>query len=165
MKGQLTFDVFIALFIFIGIVVYLFFQILTITPSYLNEINKERLKSEAYQISEILINDPGEPINWDALGINQIKRIGLSDSNQNKTNLVSLSKTQKLNETCSNYNLVKSKLGISDDFSIVIVKKLTNTVIVNCTSTSTKSGRTKIVVKRLFAFDDSTVGELKLKVW
>ncbi len=35
-----------------------------ISPQFINEVKNERLKSEAYQISELLINDAGEPTDW-----------------------------------------------------------------------------------------------------
>ncbi|MEM5801879.1 MAG: hypothetical protein QXQ18_00630 [Candidatus Aenigmatarchaeota archaeon] len=166
MKGQLTVDTFIAMFIFVGFVVYIFFQILSSTPSYINQLNEERLRAEAFQISEILINDPGEPIDWHLRDINSIKRIGLSDSNYNKTNLVSLGKATKLNTICSsNYDLIKTKLDIYDKFSLSIIKKQTGTNIVSCQPSQIITAKPKVVMRRLFVFNDSSIGELTLQMW
>lgn len=63
MKAQISFVEFIIAFsIFSVFVAYLFFRLLSFMPAYLNEIRSERVRSEAYQISELLINDPGEPM-------------------------------------------------------------------------------------------------------
>jgi hypothetical protein len=116
----------ISMVIFIIFVSYLFFQILGIRPFYIQQIKAEKVRAEAYQISELLINDPGEPIHWDAIANNpsEIKRIGLSDHNYNLTNLISWLKAENFSYLCNNnYELIREKTGVKDyQFSIVIHK-------------------------------------------
>jgi len=166
MKGQLSMDIIVAMIIFIGFVIYVLFQVFLSTPAYRSQLTSERMRSEAFQISEILINDPGDPINWESLSDGQINRIGLSNPQQNKTNYVSLSKANKLNTICSNnYNLVKSKLGITDRFSLVVNKTTGGTNVVICNPSQPSTSPSKAIIKRIFAFDDGSVGNLVLQVW
>jgi hypothetical protein len=84
----------------------------------MEEVEKEDLRSKAYQLSEILVNDPGEPENWDTAG--SIKRIGLNDETYNKNNLISLGKVTALESRCGNYDEVKNLLGLDKSFSIIV---------------------------------------------
>ena len=68
MKAQISFVEYIVSFsIFSVFVAYLFFRLLSYMPAYLNELRGEKLRSEAYQLSEFLINDLGEPLSWASL--------------------------------------------------------------------------------------------------
>jgi hypothetical protein len=121
MKGQLSMEVIVCMAVFIIFVSYLFFQILGIKPFYIQQIKAERIRAEAYQISELLINDPGEPIDWTTTNV---KRIGLLDHAYNLTNLISWLKVGNLSSLCSsNYEVVREKIGVKDyQFSIIVNK-------------------------------------------
>ncbi|MEM7826521.1 MAG: hypothetical protein QW451_02750, partial [Candidatus Aenigmatarchaeota archaeon] len=97
MKSQISFVEFItSMLIFSSFVTYFSIHSLSSASSYLAEIKMERLRSEAYQISELLINDPGEPLNWNVINFANVRRIGLLDHTQNKTNLLSKAKLDRL---------------------------------------------------------------------
>jgi hypothetical protein len=64
MKSQLSMEYYISLTIFILFIGYIFFQLILRSPQFIMEVENERLRSESYQISELLVNNPGEPINW-----------------------------------------------------------------------------------------------------
>jgi hypothetical protein len=119
MKGQLSMEVIVCMVVFIIFVSYLFFQILGIRPFYIQQIKAEKIRAEAYQISELLINDPGEPIDWIATKVN---RTGLSDHSFNLTNLISWSKVENLSSLCNrSYELAREKIGVKDyQFSILV---------------------------------------------
>jgi len=69
MKGQLSFvEYLVSFLVFITFISYFFLRIINETPIFLNEIRNERIRAEAFQLSEILVNDPGEPINWETSG-------------------------------------------------------------------------------------------------
>jgi hypothetical protein len=63
-KAQFSVDFYIALITFVLLISYISFQVLTFSPLYTKEINTQRLRAEAFQISEILVNDFGEPKDW-----------------------------------------------------------------------------------------------------
>lgn len=109
---------------FIGLIVYIYFAYAENIPNYIEEVEKEDLRSKAYQLSEILINDNGQPINWDHLADNQILRVGLSDETSNKTNLISLDKVSKLDNMCGNtdaeFQKIQQKLAMEKPFSIYV---------------------------------------------
>ena len=58
MKGQISIDYIIAIVIFIFFVIYFLFEITNIVPKFIGQIEEQEIRSKAYQISEILINDP-----------------------------------------------------------------------------------------------------------
>jgi hypothetical protein len=165
MKAQISFVEFLtALAIFLASVTYISFQISTFIPNYLNEVKAERMRSEAFQLSELLINDPGNPANWYTLNLNNVVRLGLSDEKENKTNLLSYNKILKFNETCnSNYPEVKKKLGLDYDFSLVLKEGTSEKI--NCSIPITRKYTT---IRRIVAYRDNNqvkYGEMILQVW
>jgi hypothetical protein len=165
MKGQFTIDYIMSLIIFIIFVIYLILQITQIVPAYLYEVTNQRLKSEAFQISEILVNDPGEPIGW---SMSQLPdRIGLSNQTQNKTNLMSMNKISDLYTICqSGYDSVKTKLDTENQIAIY-VNKTDGTELLKCEPPSPPSNLVKVSIKRIVAIDNppGTVGILYLEMW
>ena len=166
-KGQLGYDYFISLVIFILFVVYIAFQIMEMKPAYLREVRNEILRSEAYQLSELLVNDPGEPQNWDAANV---KRIGLSDENANKTNYLSAAKVTKLAGLCplAGYSSLAKLFGIDQkyQFSIIVKNAISGEPLVDCHPASLIAARTvNISVKRVVTFNSGGYGEVLVMMW
>jgi len=171
MKAQISFVEFLtAMLIFITFVGYFSIQILMFIPSYINEVRSENLRSEAFQISELLINDPGEPLEWN-LNFKDANRTGLSDHTQNKTNLLSGVKILALDSECQkNYDLVKEKMGLDHDFSLILIDRKTDKPkIENCYPKSiTKFRQVNITIRRVIAYEEDgniNYGEMILQVW
>ena len=161
MKAQLTMEYYASLIVFVLFIGYFFVRLSQISPQFITELKNERLRSESYQISEILVNDPGHPIGWTQVA--DAKRIGLS-SNLNKTNLLSKAKIYNLNTSCgSNYDGVRNLLGTEYQFSIEI-KNSTNTLL-NCTPPSPIGKLKKTSITRIISFDSGEFGELIFEVW
>ena len=78
MKAQISYDFYFSLVVFVLFISFLFFRLITFLPFYSDEISIQRLRSEAYQISEILINDAGHPGNWHT-DMPNAKRLCLAD--------------------------------------------------------------------------------------
>ena len=120
LKAQLTVEYLASFITFIGLIIFIYFTYSGNIPGFIEEVNKEDVRSKAYQLSEILVNNPGEPIDWDN-GATWPKRIGLSDENFNKTNLISLDKVVLLQQGCNlDYEKVKRILGLNKSFSIYV---------------------------------------------
>ncbi|MDI6798560.1 MAG: hypothetical protein QMD12_00985, partial [Candidatus Aenigmarchaeota archaeon] len=134
MKGQISFvEYLVSTTIFIAFTTYFFFNLVSLVPAYLNEIRSERVRSEAYQISEILVNDPGEPINWD---LSNVKRLGFSDENFNKTNLLSENKINMIGPNCiPGYDEVKKLIGTDLDFMLVLIERPNGQLKMLCSPT------------------------------
>ena len=171
MKAQISFvEYLVALSIFITFVGYIFFSLLNFMPTYLGEMEDEIIKSEAYQISEMLINDPGEPVSWNTLigtgSENQIKRIGFSDSTAGKTNFLSATKITSLVSKCpvDGYgDDIKNWIDTKYQFSLIVDDK-TGGVLLDCHPPQTVSGKVKASIRRVVAIG-SGYGELVLQVW
>jgi hypothetical protein len=168
MKGQFTIDTYIILVLFVFFTTYLFFQVLGISPTYLSEMRYQRLQSEVYQVSELLLNDPGEPIDWHT-NPGAAKRIGLSDQTQNKTNLLSLEKVIALANLCTNYQDVANKLGITDYQFIISVVNLTavpaQLPVICAPSGITVSKASVVSITRTVALGQNSYGQLTLQMW
>ena len=166
MKAQISIEYIISVIVFILFATYIFFRVIVYPAGYINEIKTQRLKSEAYQISELLVNDPGEPLDWNIKPDNERIRIGLSDSNQNKTNFLSMNKIAEFNDTCNtNYDEIKRLIGTDYQFSIFLSSSGTaSTRLINCSYPGMVVKPVKFEVSRIVAFD-STYGELIVELW
>lgn len=117
LKAQLTVEYLASFITFIGLIIFIYFTYSGNIPGFIEEVKKEDVRSKAYQLSEMLVNDPGKPVDWDPTNV---KRIGLSDENYNKTNLISLDKVQELENQCGDFDNVKKLLGLNKSFSIYV---------------------------------------------
>lgn len=165
MKAQLSFDYYFSLVIFSLFVATLFFRLLTFFPFYSQEVTNQQLRSEAYQVSEILINYAGYPGNW-YTDVPNAKVLGLSDETKNKTHLLSKNKITAFDSLCSsNYNKVTELLAIGDGFSAVLLNQTTNppAEIMRCLPAEI-SVKSRAEVKRIVSIG-SSYGELTVQVW
>ena len=164
-KGQVSVEYIVSLILFIVFMSFFFVQLLNQQPIYMRELRTETIRSEAYQISELLINDAGYPINWN-LDPDNAQRVGFS-SNLNKTNLLSMNKINAIGVNCKDiwYNNLKNKIGAEDDFSLFIYQQPGNTPLLACYPTQIILRDINITFKRPVAFDDGNYGELVLQMW
>jgi len=168
-KGQFSYDYFISLIVFILAVIYIIFQIIAMKPAYLNEIRNEILRSETYQVSEMLVNDAGQPQNWDT---ENVKRLGLS-SDVNKTNYLSAIKIARLGSLCPQAGYDSSfmrLLGVDQKYQLSIIVKNTtpcsSAVLVDCHPSSQIAARTvNTSVKRIVGIDAGCYGEVTVQMW
>jgi len=170
LKGQFSAEFFIVLILFVGFAAYFSMRLIMIRPIYIREVRKAIIRAESYRISEVLVNDPGSPMDWDTLvgtaGENQIERIGLLDHSQNKTNLLSEQKMSGLDNLCNGdagYDTVKSLIGAEHNFSIMLIDKTGPLGTIECSPT--KLGENAASIRRLAAFDSGNYGELIVQVW
>jgi hypothetical protein len=158
MKTQVGFEQFAALSIFVVSVLFLIYELISYYPNYINEIKRQALLVEAYQISELLINDVGEPANWNKFNV---KRIGLLDESLNITNVVSILKVSYANDICnSDYNRFKTLLDLKNDINFVVY--LEGNLIANC---SKAVGEKIAKMNRIISFSNKSYGEIIIWVY
>ena len=170
MKAQISFVEFLtAMLIFLSFSTYIAFQVSSFIPNYLYQIKAERMRSEAFQLSELLINDPGDPANWYSVNFNNVRRLGLSDETKKKTNFLSGKKILAFNGNCSeNYTKIKEKLELDYDFSLILKDGISAETKINCHPQTTILRYTNITMKRIVAYEEDGVrkyGEMLLQVW
>ena len=164
MKGQISFVEYLAaLTIFITSVLYIAFQLINFAPKYLNEVNDERIRLDAYQISELLANDPGNPINWYASST--ILRMGLSSETANKTNFLSLQKINAFDNYCNangGYDNVKKNISSIGNFAVLLFNRTANSgnLLINCQPNLPFSSPINTTVRRIMSIDSNDIGEL-----
>jgi len=165
LKGQLTIQYLASFIFFIGLIVYIYFAYSTNLPAFVEEVRKEDVRSKAFQLSEILLNDPGHPSNWGP-GIPP-DRIGLSDENSNKTNLISLDKVKELDSLCSNFGDVQKKLALDKPFSIYIFNISQTTgkreaTLIACAPSDFPKIEINATMKRITALNNTETKRLEL---
>jgi hypothetical protein len=170
-KGQINVEYFVSVIVFIIFTSYIVIELLRFVPYYLVEVDNEVMRSEAYQLSELLVNDAGSPSNWENHDAGAITRLGLSDEKANRTNMLSMTKVQSFNSNCTTgggYDKVGRWLDTYDSFSIVIIDSATSNVVANCQPAAEEArvaGLLNITVRRIVAFDSGSYGELILNLW
>ena len=172
-KGQLSLDFYIALIIFLGFLAYLAFQLFQTVPEASENVREESIRIEAYQISELLVNDGGDPNDWyDTVkypNIADFNRIGLSNSIKDITNYLSRQKIDRLEKICvtdGNYQAVKDKLDVQNEMSITFVEHTlpTDTTWI-CKSSTLTNKKTAFNVSRTVSVDGTAFAEIIVEVW
>lgn len=178
LKGQFNVEFFTVLILFVGFAAYFSTKLMGIGPIYIKEANKAIVRAEAYRISEMIINNPGVPSDWDVLvgnatAENQIMRVGLSDHLQNKTNLLSDDKINSISVLCDGlegYEEIKSLIGAEHDFLMMLTELTRELGELRIDCGSTGFGENAALIKRLVVFDSENdgeldYGELVVQVW
>lgn len=166
-KAQINLEYIVSLTLFITLSVYIAFQLAQRTPSYINALHMEYIQSEAYQLSELLINDGGEPSNWEKIWDSMpsgVKRLGLSTGE--RANLLSTNKINKLDDICTNYEDVVNRLGITDyQISMFIKDSKSGVILLDCSPQQIIPKQDIASIRRIVAFDSGSYGEFTIQVW
>jgi hypothetical protein len=112
----------------------------------------------------MLINDPGEPIDWPT---KIVKRFGLS-SNLNKTNLLDINKIDAFNNSCNtSYENVRSLIDTEYYFSINLNKTSGEKLekLIDCKPKINVTKQMKVSLSRVVALDSNEFAELVIQVW
>lgn len=169
MKGQFTWDYIVSIAAFITLVSYLSLQIINSTPAAMNSLRTEFLRSEAYQISDLLINDPGEPKSWTT---SNVLRLGLSNENYNFTNYLSSAKISNFTAICANsgYVAVANLLGVNINkynISVILINESSPTpsTITICSPPLIITRSVNVTMERFAAMDNGNYVGLILQAW
>lgn len=170
MKGQISFVEYLAsLVLFLTAVIFIAIQMINFVPQYLTEINNQRTRIDAYQISELLVNDPGNPINWYVNspvcqnGVSGICRMGLSNENVNKTDYLSLQKITAFNNYCNapgGYDNIRNNISAVSSFAILLFDHTSGNLLINCNPPALFSSSINTTIRRIVAIDSNDIGEL-----
>lgn len=172
MKAQLSIEYLIAFSLFISIIGYIYLQYTRNIPSFVEEVKKEDIRASAFQLSEMLINDYGEPENWDTLASDQIKRIGLSDNYVRQSNFISKNKINRLRDECNQFSNIQKWTGFNKPFSILVFEVNQNDgsripLITDCRSPQTTVEALNATVRRYVTYRDGNtikIAELIIQV-
>lgn len=174
LKGQLTIQYLASFIFFVGLIIYIYFSFSANLPTFIQEVEKEDARSKAFQLSEILLNDPGDPVDWGNRTKyplpNNINRTGLSDENYNKPNIISYDKAIRIRllplpagDLC---NLIPQKLTLNRPFSITVFNISqtdgNRTLITQCVSSTFPKTSINATVKRITAINNTQTGRLEL---
>ena len=120
-KGVVDIEFMVSILIFLTVLTFVTFSVIGLFPRLHEEAFAHDIRSKAFQVSELLMFDRGEPTDWDtAATIGDVKRLGFSTGG-NYT--LDRNKINKLNTFCSdpsNYAALKSLLGLDYTNDIII---------------------------------------------
>lgn len=162
-KAQLTIQYLASFIFFIGLVVLVYLAYSANIPTFVQEVERENTYSKAFQLSEILVNNPGQPRNWTNINANNFKRLGFSDEKTNKSNMISYIKVQQLGNGICNFVDIQNKLAMNRSFSIFIFNITENgnrAQLAYCTSPTFPRAAVNVTVKRITAMNNS--GKIEL---
>lgn len=170
LKGQLTIQYLASFIFFVGLIIYIYFAYSANLPAFVEEVKKEDTRSKAFQLSEILLNDIGDPADWwDNAKYptpNFINRAGLSDENSNKTNFISINKVKRLETLCKPSFILHTKLAFYRPFSIYVFNISQTTgernMIIDCISPIFPKTAVNATIKRITVLNNTETGELEL---
>lgn len=167
MKAQLTVQYLASFVFFIGLILYIYFSYSANIPAFMEEVEKEDVRSKAFQLSEILVNDPGDPEDWwDEIKYpspDSINRIGFSDESSNKPNLISMRKIMRFSTLCSD---AQQKLALERPFSVHVFNVSQTTgernLLAECVSPGFPTISINATVRRITALNNTETNELEL---
>lgn len=127
LKLQISMDFILTILVFITLTVYFLFYLLSQRNVSIINLGRERKLTKALAISQILVNDYGEPKNWEEIAsVDNIRRIGFLNESYNYPNYISKIKVERLNSVFCNdidgYNKLKTLLGLNKENIIIIAK-------------------------------------------
>lgn len=172
-KGVFNIEYFVVMTIFLMFSLYFAIRLVQMYPRYLRSIKEEILRSDSYRLSEILINNDGEPGNWTLYGFDDWKRFGLSNETSIMPNYLSLTKIVLFNDSCKDgvvvsdgYGFVKEKVGANHDFTITINASAVSgvePVFMRCDGSMPTTG-TVAVIRRIIAVDNGQLGVVTVEM-
>ncbi len=146
-------DLILSAFVFTVILSFVFLILVNNQIKIENNLKTSDLESKVMQITDILVQNPGEPSNWED-NAGSVKLIGLADTDR-------VLSEKKITEFSNiDYNITREKMGISGIDFYFVLKEL-NEGIVKINGNETKAGRTPglnstqiIIIKRFVLYDE-----------
>ncbi|MCD6215992.1 MAG: hypothetical protein J7J92_02875 [Candidatus Aenigmarchaeota archaeon] len=124
MKGDTNIEFILSAGVFLIVVAFLSFHILSFVPIFHSESRANILKSKTFQVSEMLIMSTGSPQNWDEseVTINDMKKIGLTVG---EDYVLDKNKIDKLQNWCNNY--YRTVINLSNlDYRMSLIINMTD---------------------------------------
>lgn len=166
MKGQTSVEYYISITVFLFFIALIIARTAGVVPEYTNQVKIQELRSEAYALSEILLNNPGIPGDWESFPPEAVTRFGLA-SGDTKLNLLSSSKLSALRAICSNPNLMdemRESMNAKFRFSIIFTNRVSGDTF-SCEDVVTPiSTAERASISRVAAIDNGQYGELIVQV-
>ena len=161
MLGQMKIEFIFSIIVFTVIILFIVTQTNTLFSSLYIDSKSDALKAKASNVIQILVEDRGDPPNWDTIAEanpNGIKRVGLANSPYN------LSKTKILNLSynCSGSDIYANILWNFNLSAYKITAFNSTHQILSCGFRSSQVGA---VTETRYIYVDGEYGRLILEMW
>lgn len=157
-KGVADIEFTLSVIVFLSIITFVTFVIISNIPLLRSESYNNDLRSRAYEVSQLMMFDTGEPANWTNA---TVKRIGFSAGERYSISIDKINNFSALCSAPSGYQSVKAMLG--QNFTDIRVNITAPGVNVQCGSQVTKTSRTEFAITR-FGVINSTNATMMLSV-
>jgi len=151
MFGQVRVEFVFGIVIFSIIIIFIITQTNTLFSSLLIDSKNDILKAKSINVITILVEDGGDPPNWQTLSFNNVNRVGLANQPYN----LSKSKINRLNSECDLLN--KTELR---NYRLKVFNE--THLIVFCGSESLEPPKS---VSLRYVYVDNGFGNVSLEVW
>lgn len=141
MKGQVNVEFIVSFLVFLSILSFVSFKIISNYPEFRKETIKNFMISKAYQISHILIYDDGYPPDWN---LSNVEMIGLTSG---VPYILNYNKILELNCNETEYQKIKSIFGV-ERLDLIINITYNGTPLSTCSPTHISLVRPKYWIER-----------------
>jgi hypothetical protein len=143
LKGVVNVEFILALLVFVTTLVFITTATLSSIPNIHEQAISEKLKTNIYSVSEIIMFDKGYPENWDST---TVQKIGLSSG---QPYILSIDKINNLSELCRNdYQKMLSALNLENYNIIINITRDDGTNILYCKPRAVTMIRPTFYMKR-----------------
>ncbi|MEM5778604.1 MAG: hypothetical protein QXD43_02160 [Candidatus Aenigmatarchaeota archaeon] len=158
MLGQIRIEFVIGIVIFVLVIFFIVTQTNILFSSLLLDSRTDTLKAKASNAIKALVEDKGDPPNWNETDISNIKRIGLAEEPYK----LSKSKILNLSYNCSNSDVYKNLLW-NFDLKAYRLKIYNSThEILFCGFNSLEP---PAVIEVRYVYIDNDFGKITLELW
>jgi len=160
MLGQIRVEFIFGIIIFAILITFIITQTNTLFSSLLTDSRSDNLKAKAANAIKILVEDKGDPQNWDAMPVSDVKRTGLV---YNQPYNLSKNKILNLSYNCSNTADLYGNLLWNFNLKAYRLKVFNSTdQILFCGFDSLEP---PLVIETRYIFVDNDFGKITLEMW
>ena len=160
MKGVTDVEFVLAVIVFLGIITFVTFTIISKIPLLRSQSSNEDLQSKTYEISQLLLMDQGEPTGWNS---GNVKRIGLSAGEKY---VLSGGKINSLAGMCAaSYESVRNLLGQNKTDVRISITDSYDTDILECGPRRLRTSRPEFQITRFATLQNGTIVRMIVSVF
>jgi hypothetical protein len=164
MLGQMRIEFIFGVVIFAVIIFYVVTQTNTLFSSLIIDSRSDALKAKAADAIKILVEDSGDPPNWDTLPVGSVKRVGLAYKGAlSQPYNISRSKAVALNANCTGTADITRNMLWNFGISAYRMRVFNSThQVALC---GIKDAENAAVTETRYIFIDNGYGSVVLELW
>ncbi len=170
-KGIVDIEFVISILVFLTVLTFVTYSVIAMIPRLHQVSFNQDIKSKAFQLSELMMFDEGEPKDWGTNAavttIDDIERMGFSSGRDYSLDTNKISKFNAFCNAPGNYAKMKDLLGLDYTNDVLVdIKIIGGATVASChpVAVSNVRARTTLVRLGLDSANPSTVYEMTVSV-